>query len=105
MAETVCIDYQLGKNGWSRFQLSVGTASVVIGPFGYCTDALGDLVRAALMIATTGLRAEVRFDAYARGRQLRWAYREVHAPRRDTQIRFSSGIPAVWSSQDSVDTG
>ena len=36
---------------------------VVVGPFGYCTDALGDLVRAALTIATSGLRAEVSFDA------------------------------------------
>jgi hypothetical protein len=63
MTEVVSIDYQLGKNGWSSFQLSVGTASVVVGPFGYCTDALGDLVRAALTIATSGLRAEVSFDA------------------------------------------
>ncbi|MGA7484113.1 MAG: hypothetical protein WBW26_19765, partial [Bradyrhizobium sp.] len=63
MTDAVCIDYQLGKNGWSRFQLSVGKASVVVGPFGYCTDALGDLVRAALMIATSGLRSEVSFDA------------------------------------------
>jgi hypothetical protein len=45
VTEVVSIDYQLGKNGWSNFQLSVGTASVVVGPFGYCTDALGDLVR------------------------------------------------------------
>jgi hypothetical protein len=63
VTDAVCIDYQLGKNGWSRFQLSVGKASVVVGPFGYCTDALGDLVRAALMIATSGLRSEVSFDA------------------------------------------
>lgn len=63
MTDDVRIDYQLGKHGWSRFQLSVGAASVDVGPFGYCTDALGDLVRAALMIATSGLRAEVCFDA------------------------------------------
>jgi hypothetical protein len=47
----------------SVVRLSVGTASVVVGPFGYCTDALGDLVRAALMIATSAVRAEVSFDA------------------------------------------
>jgi hypothetical protein len=63
VTDAVYIDYQLGKNGWSRFQLSVGTVSVVVGPFGYCTDALGDLVRAALIIATSGSRAEVSFDA------------------------------------------
>jgi hypothetical protein len=63
VTDAVCIDYQVGQNGWSRFQLSVGASSVVVGPFGYCTDALGDLERAALMIATSGWRAEVSFDA------------------------------------------
>jgi hypothetical protein len=63
VTDNVCIDYQLGKNGWSRFQLNVGATSIVVGPFGYCTDALGDLVRAALIIAASGLRAEVSFDA------------------------------------------
>ena len=63
MPEDVSIDYELGRNGWSQFRLTVGTASVVVGPFGYCSDALGDLVRAALMIATSGWRAEVSFDA------------------------------------------
>ena len=63
MTDAVRIDYQLGKNGWSHFQLNVATDSIVVGPFGYCTDALGDLVRAALVIATSGLRAEVSFDA------------------------------------------
>jgi hypothetical protein len=59
----VCIQYELGQNGWSSFRLIVGTASLVVGPFGYCTDALGDLVRAALLIATSGLQADVSFDA------------------------------------------
>lgn len=63
MSATVSIDYQVGRNGWSQFRLTVGTTSIVVGPFGYCTDALGDLVRAALMIATSGSRAEVSFDA------------------------------------------
>jgi hypothetical protein len=63
MSEEVYIQYELGQHGWSNFRLNVGTASVVVGPFGYCSDALGDLVRAALMIATSGSRAEVSFDA------------------------------------------
>ena len=63
MTDAVRIGYQLGKNGWSSFELSVGPTSVVVGPFGYTTDALGDLVRAALMIATSGLRAEVSLNA------------------------------------------
>jgi hypothetical protein len=62
MSEKVCIQYELGQNGWSRLQLHIGTASVVVGPFGYCTDALGDLIRAALMIATSGVGGEVIFD-------------------------------------------
>jgi hypothetical protein len=68
VTDTTSIDYQLGQNGWSRFQLNVGTSSVVVGPFGYCTDALGDLVRAALVIATSGWRAEVSFD----GEPMEW---------------------------------
>jgi hypothetical protein len=63
VTDAVCIGYQLGKNGRSRFQLNVGPTSVIVGPFGYTTDALGDLVRAALMIATSGLRAEVSLNA------------------------------------------
>ena len=62
LLEEVSIDYQLGRAGWSEFRLTVGAASVVVGPFGYCSDALGDLVRAALMIATGGWRAELSFD-------------------------------------------
>jgi hypothetical protein len=63
VSQEVCIHYQLGQHGWSNFRLNVGTASVIVGPFGYCTDALGDLVRAALVIATSGLQAEACFDA------------------------------------------
>ncbi|QPF83529.1 hypothetical protein IC762_28065 [Bradyrhizobium genosp. L] len=63
MSDKVRIQYNLGQHGWSRFQLVVGATSVVVGPFGYCTDALGDLVRAALMIATSASRAEVSLDA------------------------------------------
>jgi hypothetical protein len=62
MADEVAIDYQLGQHGWSQFRLTVGDASTVVGDFGYCTDALGDLVRAALLVATSGARAEVSFD-------------------------------------------
>jgi hypothetical protein len=63
MSDEVRIEYDLGDAGWSSFRLTVGTASVVVGPCSYLTDALGDLVRAALMIATTSYRAEVSFDS------------------------------------------
>ena len=54
----VCIQYDLGRHGWSKFRLNVGTASVVVGPFGYCTDALGDLVRAALMLGCRSIKLD-----------------------------------------------
>jgi hypothetical protein len=41
-------------------------SALVVGPFGYCSDALGDLVRAALTVATSGWRAEVSFDGEPR---------------------------------------
>ncbi len=58
----IAITYDLGRHGWSKFKLTVGDNALDIGPFGYCTDALGDLVRAALLLATSGYCAEVRFD-------------------------------------------
>lgn len=62
MTEPASIAYRLGKYGWSSFTLTIGDARVDIGKFGYCTDALGDLVRAALVIAASGSHAEVSFD-------------------------------------------
>src|ERR1700722_5022727 len=62
----VSIAYDLGQHGWSSFQLTIGDRAMDIGPFGYCTDALGDLVRAALLIATSDYRVEVRFDGEPR---------------------------------------
>ncbi|MBO9709120.1 MAG: hypothetical protein J7521_13010 [Caulobacter sp.] len=56
------IDYDLGEHGWSRFVLTVGDRNVEVGAFSYCTDALGDLLRAALTIASGGYRAETSFD-------------------------------------------
>jgi hypothetical protein len=83
-SEEVCIHYELGQHGWAQFQLNVGTDSIVVGPFGYCTDALGDLVRAALMIATSGWRAEVSFD----GEPTEW--RLIAGPHWDpTQSRWT----------------
>lgn len=68
MSDEVCIDYELGQHGWSKFQLTVGSKSIEVGTFGYCSDALGDLVRAALMIATSGWHAQVSFD----GEPMEW---------------------------------
>ncbi len=66
MPGLVSIAYNLGEHGWSSFTLTIGAQSIEVGPFGYCTDALGDLVRAALTIATSGGRAEAAFDGEPR---------------------------------------
>ena len=58
----VSIDYDLGQHGWSSFTLRADGHAIEIGRFGYCTDALGDLIRAALLVATAAPRAEARFD-------------------------------------------
>lgn len=64
----VSIEYDLGQHGWSSFTLSAGDRAVEVGEFGDCTDALGDLVGAALLVATAALRAEARFD----GEPMEW---------------------------------
>lgn len=61
-AEPISIEYDLGRSGWSRFTLNVGDRKVDVGSFSYCTDALGDLVRAALAMATGAYRAEVGLE-------------------------------------------
>ena len=58
----VSIEYDLGQDGWSSFALRVGDKSTDIGTFSYLTDALGDLVRTALLVATSATRAEFRLD-------------------------------------------
>lgn len=58
----ISITYDLGRHGWSRLKLTLGGKTLDIGPFGYCTDALGDLIRAALMLATSAYHVEVCFD-------------------------------------------
>ncbi len=62
MTCSVLVDYELNENGWANFSLSIGASSARVGPFGYCSDALGDLIRMALMIATSACRAEASFD-------------------------------------------
>ncbi len=58
----VFINYIIKEHGWASFRLKVEETEVEVGEFGYCTDALGDLVRAALMIATSGRYVSVSFD-------------------------------------------
>lgn len=59
---TVSIAYDLGQNGLSSFRLTVDDKTLDIGPFGCGADALGHLIRAALMMAISADRVEVSFD-------------------------------------------
>lgn len=58
----VSIDYDLGEVGWSSFILRVGDKSAEIGTFSYTTNALDDLIRAAITVATSAYRAELSLD-------------------------------------------
>lgn len=98
MIEPVSVAYRLGQHGWSSFTLTIGDASIEVGPFGYCTDALGDLVRAALVIAVFGERAEATFDGEPREWRLivERAYGQGRGP---TDVRVAvTGWPPVDSS-------
>jgi len=59
---SIAIEYILEQHGWASLAISLGNAQNRIGSFGYCTDALGDLIRAAVAIAIGSPRAEVIFD-------------------------------------------
>lgn len=48
--------------GWADCILSVGANTFPMDGVSYCTDALGDLLRAALQIATGGREATCAFD-------------------------------------------
>jgi|UPI00068AE849 hypothetical protein len=61
-AQPIQIDYQLAEHGWASFRLTIGDRTYDSGPVSYCTDALGDLARAALATATGALRAEASFE-------------------------------------------
>lgn len=58
----VTIDYNLERHGWASLEISLDGTRNEIGSFGYCTDALGDLVRAALAMAVDTPRAKVVLD-------------------------------------------
>ena len=52
MIDPVSMNYKMQKHGRASLTLTVGTSHVEIAEFGYCTDAIGDLIRAALPMAT-----------------------------------------------------
>ena len=70
MTGGVSITYNLQPNGWAGFALNVEEATINVGEFGYCTDALGDLLLAALTIVTGGT-----FATFSRQRTHGMAYK------------------------------
>ena len=59
---TVTIALDVEDSGWATLQISTGACAYTIAGFGDCTDAFGDLARAALAVVTGGREARVRFD-------------------------------------------
>lgn len=54
--------YELGTAGWASFEVKCGKIAFRVSDFGYMTDGLGDIVRAALALVTGSSRVEVLFD-------------------------------------------
>jgi hypothetical protein len=64
------IRLMLRDNGWADCSVSTPDGVFEIGSFGDCTDAFGDLLRAALLIATGATTASVSFD----GEPMEWRW-------------------------------
>ena len=59
----VSINFDSINTGWAHITLRAGGQSYVFSGASYTTDALGDLVRAALMIATGAYSTRFSFDS------------------------------------------
>jgi hypothetical protein len=64
-AEMLSFGFELYESGWASLTILVGGRTFTIPAFGSMTDGLGDLVRAALQIATGGSHVGVLFDEEA----------------------------------------
>src|SRR6476469_1808307 len=60
--EVVRFQYLLDHHGWATLGVEIGDQAFEFKDFGNTTDGLGDLVRAALQIATGDSYAGVIFD-------------------------------------------
>lgn len=61
-SEAVKITIKDGGPGWADYVLAIGSKTFVMEGASYCSDALGDLLRAALQIAAGGREATCGFD-------------------------------------------
>lgn len=60
--EAVAFRFELHDAGWASLETVLGNRTFAIPAFGHMTDGLGDLVRAALLIATGESHVGVVFD-------------------------------------------
>lgn len=60
--QPITVEFDLGQHGWGSCSLWIGDHSFVMASVSDTTDALGDLLRAALQIAVGGRRASCSFD-------------------------------------------
>lgn len=69
MAEpTIVVTFTLKGTGWADIDLRVGDQIYTLNGVSYTTDALGDLPRLALVLATGGWTARASFD----GEPIEW---------------------------------
>ncbi len=62
MADVVEITIQASGAGWADYVLVLGSQTFSMDGVSYCSDALGDLLRAALQLAAGGREANCAFD-------------------------------------------
>jgi hypothetical protein len=60
--QTILVDFRFRGAGWADIEFRIHDQQFLIGGISYTTDAVGDLLRAALMIATGAWSASVSFD-------------------------------------------
>ena len=81
------------------FDLIVGDKRAPIGAFGFCTDALGDLVRAALLLATCANSAEVHFD----GEPFEWRLSVYEGWKKEALLRVEANRDVVLEDRVAAD--
>jgi hypothetical protein len=60
--QDVEVSFTKAGSGWANCKVRVGAQQFTMASLSYTTDAIGDLIRAALQIATGGGSATVSFD-------------------------------------------
>ncbi|WP_423141696.1 hypothetical protein ACOYW6_12840 [Parablastomonas sp. CN1-191] len=83
--ETLNFAFELYEAGWASLEISIGGRTFSIPAFGNTTDGLGDIVRAALQVATGESRVGVILDEEPR----RWGLALEPAGLSDDNERLS----------------